>query len=146
MIKSFPDVGQKIGKNGWFWLCRTSISNFSFERLQSWSNFGTFCIFWQLREIINQNKWISRIDLDVFYQVWWQNDPIRPVSFVKNDFFKSHFFLIWAWTYIISFLPQIPHFLQGTCTFSTVSSLLIPRGLPKFNIRSGTIFYLLVVG
>ena len=46
----------------------------------------------------------------------------------------------------ISFLPQTPHFLQGTCTFSTISDLLIPMGLPNFNIRSGTIFLLVSLG
>ena len=46
----------------------------------------------------------------------------------------------------ISFLPQTAHFLQGTCTFSTISDLLIPMGLPNFNIRSGTIFLLVSLG
>ena len=46
----------------------------------------------------------------------------------------------------ISFLPQTPHFLQGTCTFSTNCDLLIPMAFPKFNIRSGTIFLLVGIG
>ena len=144
MIKSFPNVGQTLGKNGWFWLCRTFISNFSFDRLQSWSNFGSFCMFWQLWKIINQCNWVLRINWDVFYQNWWQNDPIRTVSLVKN-FFSSHVFAYLSMN-PISFLPQTAHFLQGTCTFSTISDLLIPMGLPNFNIRSGTIFLLVSLG
>ena len=46
----------------------------------------------------------------------------------------------------ISFLPQTAHFLQGICTFSTISDLLKPMGLPNFNIRSGTIFLLVSLG
>ena len=145
MIKSFPDVGQKIGKNGWFWLCRTSISNFSFERLQSWSNFGTFCIFWQLREIINQNKWISRIDLDVFYQVWWQNDPIRPVSLVKNDFFQVIFLPIWAWTQLV-FYPKPPISFREHVLFQLFLSFLYQWDFQILISDLGQFFYLLVKG
>ena len=145
MIKLFPNVGQTLGKNGWFWLCRTFISNFSFDRLQSWSNFGSFCMFWQLWKIINQCNWILRINRDVFYQNWWQNDPIRTVSLVKNDFFHVMFLPIWAWTQLV-FYPKPPisfreHVLfQPFLTFSYLWDFLnLISGLGQF-------FYLLVLG
>ena len=145
MIKSFPNVGQTLGKNGWFWLCRTFISNFSFDRLQSWSNFGSFCMFWQLWKIINKCNWILRIDLDVFYQNWWQNDPIRTVSLVKNNFFQVMFLLIWAWTQLV-FYPNPPISFREHVLFQLFLAFLYLWDFPDLILDLGQFFYLLVLG